>query len=309
MADLGTMTSEPEAAGQPEGSRAGRRIRRARGLPGGRAVVGALLVTAAAVGVFAAFLTATAEPATRYAVARDTIEVGTRIDSDAAVGDLFEFVALDLPPAVAGRAVLDAQAPQLVGRLVTSPIAEGDLLLASAVIDDARVPDTEKLSFSLPAAAAVGGALEPGERIDVLATYGSGSEAWTAFVVRGVLVVAVHGGDDGVGGRGEVTLTVAVSSLEDVQAVGHAVRAADVFVTRSTATEGDTDPAPGPYAPSRQDAPPSPDPAPDPLGSQQVPLRDEDPDDDEPGAEDDREPGADGEPADAPDADDEPGDG
>jgi hypothetical protein len=267
MADLGTMTGEPEKTGVQEAAgRPGRRIRRARGLPGGRAVVGALLITAAAVGVFAAFLTATAEPSTHYAVARGDIEVGTRIDSDAAVAELFEFVPVDLPHDVSVRAVQDVQAPQLVGQLVTAPISRGDLLLASAIVDDDRVPATEKLSFSLPAADAVGGALQAGERIDVLATYGSGADAWTAFVVRGVLLVAVDGGDAGMGGSSDVTLTVAVSSLEDVQALGHAVRAADVFVTRSTVTEGSTDPAPGAFAPSRDQAPPRPDPAGDPLG-------------------------------------------
>ena len=267
MADLGTMTGEPEKTGTQEAAgRPGRRIRRARGLPGGRAVVGALLVTAAAVGVFAAFLTATAEPTTHFAVARGDVEVGTRIESEAAVSDLFEFVPVELPHDVAVRAVQDVQAPQLVGQLVTSPLSAGDLLLASAIVDDDRVPATEKLSFSLPAADAVGGALQAGERIDVLATYGSGTDAWTAFVVRGVLLVGVDGGGSGVGTSDAVTLTVAVSSLEDVQALGHAVRAADVFVTRSTATEGSTDPAPGAFTPSREQTPPRPDPAGDPLG-------------------------------------------
>lgn len=266
MADLGTMTSDPDSTGASgTTSRSGRRIRRARGLPGGRAVVGALLVTAAAVGVFAAFLTATSEPATRYAVARGGIEVGTRIESEAAVAELFDFVPVELPHEVSVRAVRDLQAPQLVGQLVTSPVAGGDLLLASA-LDDDRVPATEKLSFSLPAADAVGGALQAGERIDVLATYGSGSDAWTAFVVRGVLLVAVDGGAGDVGTGRDVTLTVAVSSLEDVQALGHAVRAAEVFVTRSTVAEGDTDPAPGAYTPSREQVPPRPDPAAGPVG-------------------------------------------
>jgi hypothetical protein len=283
MADLGTMTGEPEKTGTQEATgRPGRRIRRARSLPGGRAVVGALLITAAAVGVFAAFLTATAEPTTHYAVARDDIEVGTRLDSDAAVAELFEFVPVDLPHDVSVRAVRDVQAPQLVGQLVTSPVSRGDLLLASAIVDDARVPATEKLSFSLPPADAVGGALQAGERIDVLATYGSGADAWTAFVVRGVLLVAVDGGDTGMAASSDVTLTVAVSSLEDVQALGHAVRSADVFVTRSTVTEGSTEPAPGAFTPSREQTPPRPDPAGDPLGPgapQPTPEADEEADD------------------------------
>jgi hypothetical protein len=265
MSDLGTMTSDTET-GRSTTEGAGRRIRRARGLPGGRAVVGALLVAAAAVGVFAAFLTATAEPQTRYAVATGDIEVGTRLDTDTAVAELFDFVAIDLPDGLAARAVSDLQAPQLSGQLVTSPIQEGDLLLATTIVDDAGVPATEKLSFSLPAADAVGGSLRPGERIDVLATYGSGTDAWTAFVVRGVLLVDHQVVGSGVGASGDVTLTVAVSSLRDVQALGHAVRTADVLVTRSTVGEGADDEVPGAFVPSRDDAGPAPDLGGDPVG-------------------------------------------
>jgi hypothetical protein len=266
MSDLGTMTSGDTETGAQAPDRPGRRIRRARGLPGGRAVVGALLISAAAVGVFAAFLTATAEPQTRYAVAVGDVEVGTRIDSAAAVAELFDFVAIDLPEGLAARAVSEPQAPQLLGQLVTSPIQAGDLLLASTIVDDARVPATEKLSFALPATDAVGGSLQPGERIDVLATYGSGTDAWTAFVVRGILLVDHQELGAGVGASGEVTLTVAVSSLRDVQALGHAIRTADVFVTRSTVGEGASDAAPDAYMPSRDAAGPTPDPAGDPIG-------------------------------------------
>lgn len=267
MADLGTMTSDPAVADNGSG-RPGRRIRRVRGLPGGRAVVGAFLVAASAVGVFAAFLTATAAPDTRYAVATADIDIGTRL-TEADVAELFEMVPVDLPEAVAGRAVREVQLPQLAGQLVTSPVREGDLLQASAVVEDAGVPDTETLSFSLSAADAVGGTLEPGERIDVLATYGSGGDAWTAFVVRGILLVDSSAAGGGVGTSDDVTLTVAVSDLRDVQALGHAVRTSDVFVTRSTVSEGSTESAPDAYMPSPDDQGPAPDPATDPLGSAQ----------------------------------------
>jgi hypothetical protein len=174
---------------------------------------------------------------------------------------------MELPGALARRAVLDLQASQLVGQVVTSPVREGDLLLASAIVDDARVPATEKLSFSLPVADAVGGTLQPGERIDVLATYGSGADAWTSFVARGVLLVDSSLPATSMGTADEVTLTVAVSSLRDVQALGHAIRAAEVFVTRSTVTQGATDRAPDAYVPSREEPGPAPDGGPDPVGA------------------------------------------
>jgi hypothetical protein len=266
VADLGTVTGEAEAPSSDRSDAPGRRIRRARGLPGGRAVVGAFLVAAAAVGVFAAFLTATAEPANQYAVAHADVEVGTRFLSLEEVNQAFRLVPLDLPDEIAAQAFGPGEAEALVGQLVTSPISSGDLLLRSAVVDDARVPETEKMSFSLPAAEAVGGTLTEGERIDILATYGTGSDAWTAFVARGVLLVGVDRDAAALGSAEEVTLTVAISSLTDVQALGHAVRAAEVFVTRSTVAEGSTEPAPGAYRPSPEDGGPAPDPSGEQIG-------------------------------------------
>jgi Flp pilus assembly protein CpaB len=266
VADLGTTTAGTETPTADRVDGAGRRIRRARGLPGGRAVVGAFLVAAATVGVFAAFLTATAEPSEQYAVAHADVEVGTRFLSLEEVNRAFRLVPMDLPEEVARQALGPREAEALVGQLVTSPIREGDLLLRSAVVDDARVPSTEKMSFSLPVAEAVGGTLEPGERIDILATYGAGSDAWTAFVARGVLLVNVETDAAALGSAEEVTLTVAISSLTDVQALGHAVRAAEVFVTRSTVGEGSTEPAPGAYRPSPEESGPSPDPAQEQIG-------------------------------------------
>jgi Flp pilus assembly protein CpaB len=285
VADLGTTTAEAEVPATERVEGAGRRIRRARGLPGGRAVVGAFLVAAATVGVFAAFLSATAEPSQQYAVAHADVEVGTRFASLEEVNRAFRLVPMDLPEEVAAQAFGPREAEALVGQLVTSPVREGDLLLRSAVVDDARVPQTEKMSFSLPVAEAVGGNLEPGERIDVLATYGAGSDAWTAFVARGVLLVGVERDAAALGASEEVTLTVAISSLRDVQALGHAVRAAEVFVTRSTVAEGSAERAPGAYRPAPQDTGPSPDPAEEQLGEGAPPPPEPSPD--EGGGEDD----------------------
>jgi hypothetical protein len=53
-----------------------------------------------------------------------------------------------------------------------------------------------------------------------------------------------------------------VSALVDVQALGHAITAAEVLVTRSTARAGDDVPAPGAYRPAPAEQGPRPDPAP-----------------------------------------------
>jgi hypothetical protein len=299
VADLGTMTTSAPA---PEGGETDRRaVRRARSLPGGRAVVGALLVAAAAVGVFAAYLNATAEPATRYLVARATVEPGTRLTTIDVVSELFESRPIDLDADLARRAVRLEDAGSLVGRLVLAPLEPGELLARSGLVADGGVADAHKLSFAIDRSDALAGDLRVGERLDVLATYGSGDDAYTTYVVRGVPLVALAGdpggsGGLGGGGGGPLTLTVAVTAPEDVQALAHAVATADVVVTRSTVSEGDRSRAPGPYTASRDRPGPAPDPSGDPVGAggSSPPVAGEDTDTD---------PGADTQDADAQDAD------
>jgi hypothetical protein len=247
-----------------------RAVRRARTLPGGRAVVGGLLVAAAAVGVFAAYLDAVAEPTTRYLVARADLEPGTRFESMDTVAASFESRAVDLAPDLAARAVRLEDAELLLGRLLLAPLQPGQLLAPGDLVADGGVADAHKLSFAVEPSAALAGDLRVGERLDVLATYGSGDGAYTVFVVRGVPLVARSGagGSSGLGsGGGPLTLTVAVTSPEDVQALAHAVATADIVVTRSTVAEGDARPAPGAYEPSRDRPGPAPDPAGDPVGT------------------------------------------
>ena len=225
-------------------------------------MVGALLVAAAAVVTFAAYLDATAAPTRSYVVATATIEPGTRLSSMAEVGERFGTIALDLSDEVAARVVPASAVDGLVGQVVVTPLQPGDLLTRTQVVDDGGAEGAQTLSFSLPRTAAVAGALRAGERIDVLATFGSGDGAYTAYVVRGVPLLGVTAPDGGsLGGGSELTLTVAVSALRDVQALGHAVNTAEVFVTRSTASPEVDDPAPGAFRPSPEDVGPRPDPA------------------------------------------------
>jgi Flp pilus assembly protein CpaB len=272
VVDPGTTATDPRpTVGDDAGD--GRSVRRARTLPGGRAVVGALLVTAAAVSVFAAYLNATAEPDTSYLVASTTIDPGTRLTDITAVAERFEARPLDLDPDLAARAVALDDAGSLVGRLVVAPLEPGELLSRSAIVADGGVADAQTLSFPIDRASALAGALRPGERIDVLATYGSGDGAYTVYVVRGAPLVARgdEAGGSGLagGGGGPLVLTVAVSSPEDVQALAHAVATADLVVTRSTVGPDDEDPAPGAYTPDRDRPGPAPDPAADPIETEE----------------------------------------
>src|SRR5688500_15969628 len=76
-----------------------RSVRRRRGLPGSRAVVGGLLVATAAVGLFAAASTSGQGPRQTYVVARHELNAGTRL----AATDL-ELVPMELAPSLRARA-------------------------------------------------------------------------------------------------------------------------------------------------------------------------------------------------------------
>jgi hypothetical protein len=249
MADVETKQTTDASDAESRGGD-GRRIRRQRSLPGGRAVVGSLLVAASAVAVFAAYLTATSEPTTRYLVANDVVAPGTLIEDDETARALFSAAPIELLPPVDQRVVPVEEIDALVGQVVLVALERGDLLHRSATATAFGVPEAQVMSFAVPQADAVAGELVPGERIDVLATYTLGGEAFTAFVVRGVPLVGVQEASGGSGGS--VVLTVGVSELTDVQALGHAVNTASVFVTRSTAT-GDADPVPDAYVPAAED--------------------------------------------------------
>lgn len=214
-----------------------RQIRPRKGLPGGRAVVGALLVTVAAVTVFAAYLDATAAPATRYVVAVADIEQGARIQPS----DL-GLVGIDLPSDLHEGVFTDPE--EVIGRIAVAPVGARALVPRSAVVDTGDEVARPQVSFTVPASRALGERIAPGEHIDVVATFGSGSDAYTLRVLAGVLVVDRSGDDP-------VVFTVALDEPDEALALAHAVDVAEVTVVRTTEVEtspGDAYQAPGPRA-------------------------------------------------------------
>jgi hypothetical protein len=245
-----TSTDDPPAAAQEAataaaagGSAASRRISRRRTLPGGRAVLGALLVALAVVGVVATHLSATATPRDRYLVAAAAVPAGTFLGDAAMVRTTFRQVAVDLPAELAARAVHVDDAETLVGRRVLAALEPGDLLLASGLAAAGEEPGTSTFTFAVPADAAVGGALTVGDRVDVLATAGTGNDATTAYVIRAAPLSSATATGGGLGGD-VLRLTVELARQADVQALAHALATAEVVVVRSPDA---TSPAPAPY--------------------------------------------------------------
>lgn len=218
-------------------SRSAPSVRPRRTLPGGRAVVGAFLVVLSAVGVFAAYLTATAAPSTRYLVAGDELLRGAVLD-ERVLGAL----PIDLPDPVAATAFTVEQLGQVEGRVLLTPVAEGGLIRAGDLADEDAGTQGVTVSFPVPASRAIGGAIRVNETVDVIATYPAEAQglATTGFVVRDATVVAIGRPDDTLAGS-EVTLTVEVDELAAAQRVVNALDVAELAVVRG-GTGQDTPP-------------------------------------------------------------------
>ena len=221
-----SQRSAPERTEDASGARPARTVRRRRGLPGSRAVVGGLLVAAAAVGMFAAASSSNTGPDRSYVVARHELAPGTRLQA----GDL-ELAPMELASGPQARAFESPQA--LVGATLVAPLGTGELVQSSTVV--ARSGDTasRELSFTLERGRLSGG-MKQGERADLLATYGTGNDAYTVVVVRQAHIVAIERPRTSGGDTGPTTVTVAVDSADDALALAHAIQLGKVTLVRAT---------------------------------------------------------------------------
>lgn len=194
-------------------------------LPNSRAVLGGLLVAAAAVGTFAAWSSADDPPSSRFVVAARDLPVGEVIDET----DL-ALAAMDVPAAVAERAF--PRAAPVLGQRTVAPLAEGELIQRSAVVVAENAGKGRQISFAIDVADALAGTLEVGERVDLLVTYGgTANDSVTEVVAAGATVAALPLADDEVGGQAVVLLTLPEDA--DVLAVTNAVRQGSLTMIRS----------------------------------------------------------------------------
>lgn len=229
-----SVVERPGATAPPDAPGVGR-IRRLRQLPGGRAVVGGFLVSAATVGVFAAYLDAAGPPERTYVVAAADLPVGHVLEpADLGV------VAADLPPALAEAAYDDPD--EVLGAVTLAPVGRHGLVQRGQLGEDRADLALHEVSVPVPAAHALDGALRAGDRVDVLAVAAREGEA-AAAVARDALVLAVGGGDGGLGARDDLTLTLGVGDGGQVRELAQAAVAGDLIVVRTP--PGERGPAPG----------------------------------------------------------------
>jgi len=217
-----------DGAGQVPVRRLAGVLRPRRGLPSSRAVVGGLLVAVALVGTWWSASGGGSGHGDRYLVVSHPVGPGERLDRS----DL-GWLTADLPDRLRSRAYTDPAS--VLGQVTTAPLERGDLVQASSIVRSPGDPGNRELSFVVDTDWAVGGTLRPGDRIDLLVTYGAGltSETRTVLADTSVRRVSAPGGDS-LGSTRTQAITVAIDDPEQVRAATNAARAGTVTVVRST---------------------------------------------------------------------------
>lgn len=210
--------------GTRRGAATARVIRRRRTLPGGRAALGALLVAIAAVGVFAAYASASDGPSDRIVIASRDIDVGAVIEAD----DV-QIIRGELPSGT--RHATFASVHAVVGHVALGPIGHGEILQAGSITDDTPSVLGHEIALTLPRDQIAVGHLQPGDLVDVFVTR---DDETSAVAVSATVVRFGSDSDQSLTSRRELTIVVAVPSGEVVVALVHALRTGEVTVVRST---------------------------------------------------------------------------
>ncbi|HEY2960615.1 MAG TPA: Flp pilus assembly protein CpaB [Actinomycetota bacterium] len=165
----------------------------------------------------------------RVAVAGREIRAGTTLDRSA-----FRFTDVNAPAEVRRHLLSPEALEQLRGTIAARTIAAGDLVSRSDFRPAAARARLRAMSVPVDPAHAVGGALAPGDRVDVIRVQEIGQ---AVFVVANAEVLAVNQPDSrSIGPAGAWSLTVAVSS-RDALRLATAIRGEKFEVVRSTGSD------------------------------------------------------------------------
>ena len=223
---------------------AARSITPRRSLPSGRAVVGALLVTVAAVGSFVAATAGGSTPDTSYLIAARPIDAGELLS----VAD-FDIVPIDLPDMVAAMTVSSAR--NIDGATLLRDLRSGELVSTSDVLAASQAGDDvliamHELTFPVQRNRA-SQSLVPGDRVTILATMPSDDGSTTFVAVEDAIVVGWATGGEGIGASGVGVLTLALGEPGIVMELAHMAHEGEITVVRTTRAMGDLYPSSYPF--------------------------------------------------------------
>ena len=138
---------------------------------------------------------------------------------------------IELPPTIRARAFDDPRA--LAGATLLAPVGPGELIQVSAVIGGGATAGSRELTFTVERGR-IGPTIRDGERIDLLATYGTGDDAYTLVAGRDLPVITVDRTRVGVGETSPVFVSVAVADPAQELALSHAAQVGKLTVVRTT---------------------------------------------------------------------------
>jgi Flp pilus assembly protein CpaB len=215
-------------------------------------VVGGLVVALAMVVAFLVASGAGDGPRGRVVVVTRPLAIGHQLEAD----DL-RVEPVDVPEALAS--VTFTNPGDLIGKVTVAPLTTDEVVGRSALVDlGADGAPGPAFSFPVDRERAVNGHLQPGDQVDVLATYGTGAGARTLIVARRVQVLDLEsGGSASLGSNGRVVVTVALGDADGVLATAHAAEVAAITLVRSTGTSAVDADAPDSYAPDPTSGPAS----------------------------------------------------
>lgn len=234
---MATQTVSDPVATTVDPIRPERTIGRRNALPSGRAVIGALLVTVAVVGLFAAYRQSQQETGTAHVVVARTVGAGEVITVD----DL-AIRTLDLGE-IADRTFTDPS--QAIGSVAVQTLLPGQLLQEANVLQPGAGVDGDdigsfEISFAIDRSRALGGAITPGEVVDVVATVDDSGTSCATVVVPKARVVSVGSSDQEVlSSRDDFAVTLSVDDDRSVLGLVYAVDEADITIVRSTRAQAD----------------------------------------------------------------------
>ena len=219
-------------------------VRARRSLPNGRAVVGAFLVTSAAVGAFLLSGSTATGPSTDYLVVTTDVAAGATLTADDVVAERLDLGTVS-DAAVVGTAAID-------GAVALRDLRAGELLvhddlLTGADTGEATIAAIHELTIPVPLDRSPA-ALFPGDRVTVLATGRATDDLQTEVAAEDVPVLGFDTGVDRIGGSSQGVLTLAVDDPAVVLTLAHAAQHGDLTVVRTTRALDDVYPA-SPSAP------------------------------------------------------------
>lgn len=197
----------PDDDAAPTPAPPGRAFRPREGLPSGRAVVGALLVTTAALGAFGFASQDDDAPTDEFLVLTDDVEAGETVSlTDVASA------AMDVPPEVAAnavRSVHEVEGATALRLLRSGEVLDGRALSAAPMVDGEALESVHELTFPVRRNRAPAH-LRRGDRVTVLAHH----DGMLVTALEDALVLAYDTGGPSVLSASEGVLTVALPDSE-----------------------------------------------------------------------------------------------